>query len=110
MRKIKMIGTALALPPYRLGEVVFVEELAAYTLASTGELQYVDPRDTVTVATRNMLLSAISRKNRQDYADATGQVQVLPAVLVDQLYIDDGSDPPAALRAAKVILPNVKPF
>lgn len=73
-----MIGTVAALPPYAVGETVFVDELAARTLAEVGELQYVDARDAVSAAACNAILAAISRSNMQREANLTGLDRLIP--------------------------------
>jgi hypothetical protein len=77
MRKVLMIGTHVALPPYAVGVKVWVDELAAYTLGKitpTPELAYVDARDVISDAQGALLMAMLSANNEQLWADRIGPI------------------------------------
>lgn len=97
MRKILMVGTATALAPFALDVRAHVDEMTAYSLAATGELAYVDARDTVTAAGYGGLLAFQKQKATQAWADRTGRDYAPGAAVL----LPDDDVPQAALGAVK---------
>lgn len=108
MRKIKMIGTASAQPPFQFGHTVFVDFVLAKMLASTGELQYVDLRDAVSQAEVDTELRRQARAAYQAMADADGVDRVVTDDMLTRPFIPPQGWPSGSVRG--VVKANQKPF
>lgn len=91
MRKILMVGTHLAQPPYFTGVEVFVPEALAYTLAGTGELAYADQRDAVTAAHAALLRGQVRAHAVRQWAERRGEQDLATA---GEYILPPGPDEP----------------
>lgn len=74
MRKLLMVGTAVAKAPYAPAAQAWVNELEAYTLASTStpELAYVNARDAVSAGRAGELWAQARMSNVVKWARVQG--------------------------------------